>query len=113
LPVITEWKHLREREEKMKINVLKKSPSELKIEIEGENHTFCNALQKVLLEDDAIEMAGYDLPHPLTSSPVVYVRTKGKQKPATALKKAAKKLGDRSKEFRKTFEKALKEWRPG
>ncbi len=97
----------------MKIKVLKKSSSELKIEIEGENHTFCNALQKVLLEDDTIEMAGYDLPHPLTSSPIVYVHTKGNQKPATALKKAAKKLGDRSKEFRKTFEKALKEWQPG
>jgi DNA-directed RNA polymerase subunit L len=97
----------------MKINVLKESPSELKIEIEGENHTYCNALQKVLLEDDSVEMAGYNLPHPLTSSPIVYVRTRGNRKPAAALKDAAKKLGDRSKEFRKTFEKALKEWRRG
>lgn len=97
----------------MKIKVLKKSPSELEIELEGEDHAFCNALQKILLEDDTVEMAGYDVPHPLTSYPRIYVRTKGKQKPATVLEEAAKKLGDRSKEFRKTFEKAFKEWRRG
>lgn len=95
----------------MKIRVLKKTANELKIEIEGEGHTFCNALQKILLEDEAIEMAGYNISHPLTSSPVIYVRTKGTKKPETAIKEAVKKVRKRNKEFRKTFEKALKEWR--
>lgn len=94
----------------MEIKVLKKTPTELKIELGGENHTFCNALQKVLLEDETIEMAGYDLPHPLISDPIIYVRTKGQRKPEMALRDAAKKLRKKSKEFRKTFKRALKAW---
>ncbi len=94
----------------MKIKVLKETPNELKIELEGENHTFCNALQKVLLEDETVEMAGYDLPHPLTSSPIIYVRTKGQRKPETVLRDAAEKLQKKGKEFAKSFERALKAW---
>lgn len=94
----------------MKIKVLKRAPNELSIEIEGEGHSFCNVLQKALLEDKTIEMAGYKIPHPLTSSPFVYVRTKGNRKPETAIKEAVGKVRKRNKEFRKTFEKALKEW---
>jgi DNA-directed RNA polymerase subunit L len=94
----------------MKIKVLKRTSKELKIEVEGEGHTFCNVLQKALLEDDTIEMAGYDVPHPLVDSAIVYVRTKGKQKPEAALKEATKKILSRNKEFRKSFKKALKDW---
>lgn len=95
----------------MKVKVLKKSSNELNIEIEGEGHTFCNVLQKTLLEDETIEMAGYNISHPLTSSPTIYVRTKGKRKPESAIKEAVKKVRKRNEEFRKTFEKALKEWK--
>jgi DNA-directed RNA polymerase subunit L len=94
----------------MKIKILKKSSNELNIEIEGEGHTFCNVLQKALLEDEMIEMAGYNIAHPLISSPTVYVRTKGRRKPEAAIKEAVKKVRKRNQEFRKTFEKALKEW---
>jgi len=94
----------------MKIKVLKKTSNELKIEVEGEGHTLCNVLQKVLLEDDTIEMAGYHIQHPLIGNPVVYVRTKGKQKPETTLGEAAKKIRSQCKEFRRSFEKALNEW---
>lgn len=94
----------------MKIKVLKKASNELNIEIEGEGHSFCNVLQKVLLEDETIEMAGYNIPHPLTSNPIIYVRTTGTRKPESAIKEAVKKVRKRSKEFRKTFEKALKKW---
>jgi len=94
----------------MNINVLEKKTNELRIEIDGEGHTFCNALQKVLLEDETIEIAGYDIPHPLISKPIIYVRTKGKRHPETALREAAEKIRARSKEFRVSFEKALKEW---
>lgn len=94
----------------MEIKVLKKTPNELKIEIEGEGHTFCNVLQKALLEDGAIELAGYSIEHPLISNPTVYVRTKEKGKPETALMDAAKKIQSRSKEFQVSFKRALKEW---
>jgi DNA-directed RNA polymerase subunit L len=96
----------------MKIAVLERKPNELKIEIEGEGHTFCNVLQKMLLEDAHVEIAGYNIPHPLTSNPIVYVRTKGKHKPEAALQEAAKKIMQRTDEFMKSFEKALEKWKP-
>ena len=94
----------------MKIKVLEKSANELKIEIEGEGHTFCNVLQKAILEDDTVEMGGYNIPHPLVSNPIVYVRTKGRRKPETALRDAAEKVRSQDKAFTDSFEKALKEW---
>lgn len=98
----------------MNLKVLARTSDELRIEIEGEGHTFCNLLQKTLLEDDAIELAGYNIQHPLVSNPVIYVRMKAKRKPQkkpeTALKEAAEKILQRNKEFRVSFEKALKEW---
>jgi DNA-directed RNA polymerase subunit L len=94
----------------MKIKVLEKSANELKIEIEGEGHTFCNVLQKAILKDDTVEMGGYNIPHPLVSSPIVYVRTKGRRKPETALRDAAEKVRSLDKVFTDSFEKALKEW---
>ena len=95
---------------KMQVKVLEKKPNELKVEIEGEDHSFCNVLQKALLEDDAIDMAGYSIPHPLVSSPVVYVRTRGQRRPETALRNAVEKIRKGNREFRETFEKALKDW---
>jgi DNA-directed RNA polymerase subunit L len=94
----------------MNVKVLERGSNELRIEIEGEGHTFCNALQKALLEDETIEMAGYDIPHPLVSNPIIYVRTKGKRHPETALREAAEKIRARNREFRTSFEKAFKEW---
>jgi len=94
----------------MNVKVLEKGPNELRIEVEGEGHTFCNVLQKVLLEDETIEMAGYNVPHPLVSNPIIYVRTKGKRHPETALREAMGKIRARSRDFRASFEKALKEW---
>jgi len=95
---------------KMKVKILKREPQEVKIEIEGEGHTFCNALQKVLLEDKSVEMAGYDLPHPLISNPVVYIRTKKEREPEAALREAAQKLQQRNNEFREAFKRALEVW---
>ena len=94
----------------MKVKVMKRTSNELKIEVEGEGHTLCNVLQKALLEDDTIEMAGYNVPHPLFDSTIVYVHTKGNRRPEAALKEATEKILSRNKEFRKSFKKALKDW---
>ncbi len=94
----------------MKVTILEKKANELKVEIEGEGHTFCNVLQKALLEDDTIEMAAYDIPHPLISNPIVYVRTDGHRRPETALREAVKKIRRLNRDFGKIFENALKEW---
>ena len=92
----------------MKIKVLKKTQNELKIEIEGAEHGFCNLLQKMLLEEKSVDMAGYDIPHPLASNPVVYVRTKGAGTPEDALTKAAEKAREQNEAFSNALEKALK-----
>ncbi|MFB0523437.1 MAG: DNA-directed RNA polymerase subunit L [Candidatus Bathyarchaeia archaeon] len=93
----------------MKIRLLRRESNELRIEIEGEGHTFCNMLQKALLEDETVEMAGYDIPHPLMTKSIIYVRTKGKRRPESALRDAARKLQEKSGELRKVLEKAFEE----
>ncbi len=98
----------------MNLKVLKKTSDELRIEIEGEGHTFCNVLQKALLEDKTVEIAGYDIPHPLVANPIVYVRMKERRKPEkkpeTALQEAAAKIKHQTKQFSASLKKALKEW---
>lgn len=93
------------------VKVLEKEKNELKIEVEGEGHTFCNVVQKALLKDDRVELAGYNIPHPLIASPIIYVRTKGRGKPEAVLRDAAKEVLKNTKEFRKSFEKALRSWK--
>jgi DNA-directed RNA polymerase subunit L len=92
----------------MKINVIKKSGNELKIEIEGGTHGLCNLLQKRLLEDKTVDFAGYDVPHPLASKPIIYVRMKGDAKPETALIKAVEKVREANDAFSKELNRALK-----
>jgi len=92
----------------MEVKILKKSRNELKMEAKGEGHTFCNVLQKALLSDKRVDLAGYSIPHPLTSSPVIYVRTKGQSNPETVLKAAIGAVQKESEAFRAALEKALK-----
>jgi len=92
----------------MKVNVLNKTKNELKIELEGAGHTICNLLQRKLLEDENVDLAGYDIPHPLASNPIIYVRTKGDVKPEDALLEAVRKILDVSEEFSRELKKALK-----
>ena len=94
----------------MNVKFLKRTDNELKIEVEGAGHSLLNLLQKTLLEDDTIEMAGYDVPHPLIDRAILYVHTK-KQKPEDVIKEATKKVLDRSKEFQKSFKKASKAYK--
>jgi DNA-directed RNA polymerase subunit L len=96
------------RYEQLKVKVLKKEANELKIEIEGAGHGLCNLLQKKLLEDEKVDLAGYDIPHPLASSPVIYVRMKGAAKPEDALIRAAEKAREANAAFSKELKTALK-----
>ena len=95
----------------MEVKILKRSGNELKLEIEGEDHTLCSLLEKVLLEDESVDMAGYTIQHPLISNPVIYIRTKGGRKPETALEEAAKKILQNEEEFRTKFNEALERWK--
>ena len=92
----------------MKIKILERSKNELKVEIVGEGHSFCNALHNLLLKDSTVEFSNYNLAHPLIANPTLYVRTKGRRKPESALIEAAKALGKEIEEIQGTFENALK-----
>ena len=91
----------------MNIKILKQNPNELKIEIEGAGHGICNLLQKKLLEDPTVDQAGYDVPHPLASNPVIYVRMKDDHKPQTALLQATEKALQQNQEFTEALNAAL------
>ena len=90
----------------MKLNILERGKNELRVELVGEGHTFCNALQSVLLKDETIERTGYNIPHPLVSQPVLFIRTKGDRDPVEALTDAAKKLKQELEEIEQSFQEA-------
>lgn len=92
----------------MRVRTLKKLHNELKMEVEGEGHTLCNVIQRALVKDERVDLAGYNIHHPLTSSPVIYVRTRGQSKPETVLKDAIVEVQKESEVFRTALEKALK-----
>jgi DNA-directed RNA polymerase subunit L len=92
----------------MKVKTLKRTSNELKIDVDGIGHAFCNLLQKRLLEDPHVDLAGYDVPHPLASNSIIYVRTKGNVKPEEALRKAVENVREMNKEFGKEIQKAFK-----
>jgi DNA-directed RNA polymerase subunit L len=91
----------------MEVKVLSKSKNDLKLEIVGEDHTFCNLLQSLLLEDKNVEIAGYDQPHPLIRSSIVYVRTKREASPEKVLLNALAGIQELNKEFNEKFAKAV------
>lgn len=91
----------------MEVKVLSKSKNELRLEIVGEDHTFCNLLQNVLLEDKNIEIAGYDQPHPLIRTSIVFLRTKREASPEKALLNALAGIQELNKEFNDKFAKAV------
>lgn len=91
----------------MKVNVLKKSKSFLKVEVEGEGHTFGHLMQDALLQDKSVDWAGYDLPHPLFTRPVITLRMKGESSAEKALERAAKKVHSDTEEFIEKFTAAV------
>lgn len=94
----------------MKLKVLKETDNEIRVEVQGEGHTFCNALQDVLLSDKDVEFAGYSIDHPLISEPVIFVRTRRSSNPRVVLIKAAEKLKNKTEEIRQAFESALSDY---
>ncbi|MGD8565078.1 MAG: DNA-directed RNA polymerase subunit L [Candidatus Bathyarchaeota archaeon] len=92
----------------MKVKILQRSENELKLEVEGMGHSLCNLLQSKLLEEKSVDLAGYDIPHPIASNPIIFLRTKKGVKPEKILQKAVKEAVKKNKEFRKELEKTFK-----
>lgn len=93
----------------MKINVLKHEGNALRIELVGEGHSFCNALQSILLKDETLDFAGYNLPHPLVGQPTIYVRGKGRRDLWRALLDAAEGLEKELEQIQKMFQETLRD----
>ncbi|RLG92626.1 MAG: DNA-directed RNA polymerase subunit L [Candidatus Hecatellales archaeon] len=94
----------------MKVILVKKTENELRFEVQDETHTLLNLLQKTLLKNSAVELAGYTIPHRLVGSAVFYVKTNGEEKPVQSILKASKEIMAEAEEFRKVFENAVKEY---
>lgn len=92
----------------MQIKILDRKPNEIVIEVEGEGHTLCNLLESVLLEDEEVDFAGYNIAHPLIGNPIIRVRTKTSETPENAIIKAVEKILKRGRELKREFEKVFK-----
>ena len=86
----------------MNLKILNKTDTELEMEIAGETHTLLNLLKTILLEDDAVEIATYDIKYLGISEPVMYVRTNGKD-PVQAVRSALHTMIAICDEFRSVF----------
>jgi len=86
----------------MNLKILNKTDNELEMEIVGETHTLLNLLKTILLEDDTVEIATYDIKYLGISEPIVYVRTNGKD-PVQAVRSALQTMVAICDEFRSVF----------
>ncbi len=77
----------------MNIKIIRVTQDEAEIEFLDEGHTFLNVLKQSLLQDPEVEIATYDVKHPMISNPIFYIRT-GSKGPLTALKDASLRLKD-------------------
>lgn len=88
------------------IKVLNKTANEIEFEIEDESHGVCNALRHILMQDEDVEYAVYNIDHPLTGKPIMTIKTK-EGNPKDALKKAAEQLKADSESFKQLIEEKL------
>jgi len=91
----------------VKLNIVKEEEGYFEVEFGGEGHTLLNLLQSSLLEDPAVEMAGYTRPHPLMDRSMLFIRFKGKKDPKAMLKKAADNAEAKLKEFEEGLKQGL------
>lgn len=87
---------------------MKKESNSLEFEIEGEDHTLCNALRNILLEDDNVEFVSYKIDHPTHANPIFYIKTNGQKTPTEALIDASDKLSGLCNEVLAKFQEAFK-----
>ena len=94
--------------DKIKNNeIIEDKTLELTFRINDESHGVCNALRHILMQDDDVEYAVYNIDHPLTGKPEMTIKTKRGKRPRVVLKKAAEELQKESSDFRKLIDEAL------
>jgi len=91
----------------MDIKIVENKAQKLTFEIEGLEHTFCNALKDELRFNDKVTVAAYNISHPLKGVTKFFVETSKGTSPKDALIKALDSLKSKNKDFLKKF-KAMK-----
>lgn len=87
----------------MEISFLEEKKGRIVFELEGADHTFCNALKTELWNDKDVTVATYAIKHPLLPKPKFIVESKGDAK--KALKEASARLQKQMKAFATAFKK--------
>lgn len=91
----------------MKVTKMDGNNEEIQLEVKGEGHTFCNALQNFLLKDPAVEFSGYKITHPLVGEPILNIRTNSEKRPEQSAMDAATTLQEELDEIKTTFTKTI------
>ncbi|RLI25081.1 MAG: DNA-directed RNA polymerase subunit L [Candidatus Hecatellales archaeon] len=99
--------------EKVEIRILRVGKNELELEIKGETYTLLNLLQKTLLEDKYVEIAGGKIQHRLLETASFYLKVKGGKQVFDVLFEALDRIRAETVEFRKAFEKAVEAYEKG
>ncbi len=84
----------------MEFTVLEENKERLSFQLQGETHTFCNALKHELQQLKGVSIATYKIDHPLVGVPQFLLETKGME-PRKALKEALKTLKKKAEDFKK------------
>ncbi len=90
----------------MELKIVDKSDKDMHLEIKGESHTLLNMLKSVLLADERVHTASYDMKHVTISDPILYVMTDGTD-PITVVKDSVSTLYSECDEFISVFGKAV------
>ena len=87
----------------MELKILRKTKTELELEVTGEDETILHPITHILLENDDVEYAACMADNPLAVKKRLFIRVK-KGSPEDVLKKAVKYLSDEIKQFGKNFD---------
>jgi DNA-directed RNA polymerase subunit L len=82
---------------------ISRNKNKIELRIDGEGHTFLNLLKDVLLEDEDVVVASYDVNHHKERGKL-YIHA---SKPEDALERATSKIIERCNEFKRIFSKRL------
>jgi DNA-directed RNA polymerase subunit L len=82
----------------MELEIKTDKKNEMAFIIHGEGHTFAQLLVAELLKNENVEIAQYNIPHPLVGQPVFYLKTKN-QSARDVLKKTVKAVKKDIKEL--------------
>jgi len=87
----------------MKITIIENKAQKLTFELEGADHTFCNALKDEIRKNDAVNVSTYSISHPQVGKPKFFIETKKGEKPTDAVMKAIDNLKKENNAFLKAF----------